>query len=78
MIEIRDYRASDSEALADIFRQETEHKVAVFLEQCILTAITPVSLGIGQMLRAIQLDRNARLRIKQVNFHLSVFVKGDG
>ena len=64
--------------LADIFCQKTQHKIAALLKQGILAAITAVGIRVGEVLRAIQFDRQTRLRIQQVNFHLPAFVKWDG
>ena len=57
------------EALAEVFSQETEHEVTVLLECGILATITPVSLGIGQMLPAVQFDNQVQILAKQIHFH---------
>ena len=67
-----------AQLLADIFCQKTQHKVAALLKQDILAAITAVGIRIGQVLRAIQFDRQTSFRIQQVNFHLPALAKWDG
>ena len=49
------------ETLADIFRQESQDKVAILLEQGILPPVAPIGLEVRQMLRTIQLDGEAGL-----------------
>ena len=44
------------EILTDVFGQEAEDPVAVLLQQSILATITPVGVGVAQMLPAIQFD----------------------
>jgi len=45
--------------LADILGQESQNHITVLLEQRILPSVSPVCLGTGKMLRAVQLDANA-------------------
>ena len=49
----------DVEMLANVFGQEPQHKMAVLLQQLILAPIAPVRLHIGQVLGAVELDRQA-------------------
>jgi hypothetical protein len=46
----------------DIFRQKAQDKIAVLLEDQVLAPIATICLGIGEMLRSIDLDRYAALR----------------
>ena len=66
------------ESLARILGEESQHKVTVFLKQGVFTPITPVGVGIGQMLRSIQFDGDSRLGIQQVHFHMAPAVERNG
>ena len=44
------------EALARVFRQESQDKVSVLLEKSVLPTVAPVGFSIRKMLRAIQLN----------------------
>ena len=50
------------EMFAGVFRQESQYKVAVLLEQDVLAPVPPIGVGVGQMLGAIQLNDHAGLR----------------
>jgi hypothetical protein len=50
------------EALARVLRQETQHKISILLQQGVLPSVPPISVGVGEMLRAIQLNDHARFR----------------
>lgn len=43
----------------------------MFLKKLILPAISTVGCSIGQMLRAVQLDGDARLLAQKIDFHLT-------
>lgn len=75
-------RAQDSiqnvvETLAHILGQESQHEVAVFLQQGVLVAVPAVGIGIGQVLRAVQFHSHPRLRAEEVHFHLAPLVEGN-
>ena len=49
------------ELLTNVFSEESEHKIAVLLQEHILPTVTAIRLGASQMLPAVQLNRHARL-----------------
>ena len=55
---------------AHIFREESQHEIAVFLKQGIFASIAPVSGSAGQVLAAVKFDYETRFRAKQVHFHV--------
>ena len=65
------------EVLSSILRQEPKHHVTVLLKKCILPTVSPISIHVGQMLGAIQLNRQPFLRSEKINFHFAALVKGD-
>jgi hypothetical protein len=50
------------EALARVFRQESQHKISILLEKGVLPPVSPIRVGISEMLRAIQLNDQAGFR----------------
>ena len=66
------------EVLADVFRQEAQHEIALLLQEVVLVPVQAVSLGIGQVVRTIQLNRQARLGAEQVHLHPALAAKGYG
>src|SRR2546422_8338735 len=62
---------------AHILRQESQYEISVLLQQCIFAPIPAVRFGVGQMLRAVQLDDDARLRAQEIHLHSSPAVKTD-
>ncbi len=65
------------EVLPDIFGQETQHEAAVFLQESIFPPVTPVSVGVSQMLWTIQFNGQVRFRAIEVNFHFGVRTEPD-
>src|ERR1700731_3261292 len=57
------------EALANIFAEEPQDMITVLLEQSVFTPITPVRVGVVEVLTAIQFDGYVRVRTQQVHFH---------
>jgi len=43
--------------LSNIFCQETQDKVSMFLQQLVLPAVTAIGVCVGQMLGAIEFNR---------------------
>jgi len=66
------------QALTEVFREETEHEIAVLLERGVLATVAPVGFGVSQMLSAIQFDDQAQFVAKQIYFHAASRVKRDG
>jgi hypothetical protein len=66
------------EILTDVFGQESEDPIAVLLKQSILATIAPVGVRITQMLAAIQFDGEAWPLAKQINFHATPSIEGNG
>lgn len=62
---------------AHILRQESQYEISVLLQQRIFAPITAVGFGVGQMLRAVQLDDDARLCAQEIHLHSSQAVKTD-
>ena len=62
---------------AHILRQESQYEISVLLQQGIFAPIPAVRFGVGQMLRAVQLDDDARLRAQEIHLHSSPAVKTD-
>ena len=60
---------------ARIFRQEAQNEISILLQQGIFSPVTPVSLGISQMLRTVQFDDHIRLRTKEVHLHFPIAVE---
>jgi len=50
--------------LSNIFRKKPQHKIAILLQQSILTPVTPVCFGVCEMLFPVQLNSYARVRAK--------------
>ena len=50
------------EVLAGVFRQKSQYKVSMLLEQRILAPVPPIRVNISEMLGPIQLNDHARLR----------------
>jgi hypothetical protein len=48
--------------LSNIFCKKPQHKIAILLQQSILTPVTPVCFGAGKMLLPVQLNSYARPR----------------
>ena len=48
--------------LAHIFGEEPQHEVTVFLQEKVFAPVATVSLGISQMLTAVELDSDAGIR----------------
>ena len=66
------------QALAHVLRQESQHEIAVVLEQGILSPVTAVSLGIAEMLRAIQFDDDTGMLAQEIDLHFSSAVERNG
>jgi len=49
------------EALANIFRQKSQYKIAILLKQSIFPPVAPVGFGVPKVLRAIQFNDNTVL-----------------
>ena len=48
------------ETLSHVFRQEAQHEVAVLLQQNVLPPVSPIGVGVIQILATIQFDRYPR------------------
>ena len=57
----------DVQMLAEVLGKEAQDKAAVLLEQRILATVAAVGGGIGQVLRAVDLDGDLQLRAEQVD-----------
>lgn len=44
------------EAPAQVFHQEAPNKLSILLEQGVFPPVSPITVGVGEMLRAIQLN----------------------
>ena len=55
--------------------KKSKYKIAVLLQQSILTPVAPISFGARKMLFTIQLNRYTRIRAQQVHFHSSPTIK---
>ena len=66
------------EMFADVLSEESQHDVAIFLKQHVLAPVATIGLGISQMLASVNLNRDARFRIKKIHFHVSHPSKGIG
>src|SRR6202012_1588772 len=56
-------------------REESEHQIAVLLQQDVLAAIAAVGLGACKVLLAVQLDRYPRIFAKKVYFRVGVVIE---
>src|SRR4051812_14615722 len=65
------------ELLAGVFRQESQYKISMLLEQGVLPAVASVRLGIGEMLRAIQFNDRVCIHAQKVHLHFPVAVERD-
>ena len=65
------------EALADVFRQEPQHEITVFLQHQILSAIPAIGIGSGQMMRTVQFNGQIRFRTYQIDFHGPMSIEGN-
>lgn len=61
----------------DILGKKSQHEIPILLEKKILPSVSPISFAIGQMLGAVQLDRQACLHIEQIDFHFAMVIKLD-
>ena len=66
------------QVLAEVFGQEAEHEISMFLERGVLAPVATVSLGISQMLSAIQFDHQASSLAEQIHFHSALCIERDG
>jgi hypothetical protein len=65
------------QVLAEVFGKESEDEITVFLECDVLPTVTPVSFGVGQMLRSVQFDYQAQFFAKQIHFHAALCIERD-
>jgi len=63
------------EAFASVFRQKAQDEISVLLQQRIFPPVAPVSFGVSQMLRSVQIDHHAGLHAKQIHLHSSPAIK---
>ena len=66
----------DVQMLAEVLGKEAQDKAAVLLEQRILATVAAVGGGIGQVLRAVDLDGDLQLRAEQVDLDLAPAIEG--
>ena len=64
--------------LVDIFDEEPQDEVAVFLEEKIFAAVTAVGVGTVEMLGPVEFDGNSLIGAQQVDFHVSPAAEGNG
>ena len=62
----------------NIFCKKPKHKIAVLLQQKILSTVAPVRFDAGKMLFAVQLNRDTCIRAQQVHFHSPPTVERNG
>jgi hypothetical protein len=65
------------EAFADVFGEEPQHQPPVLLKQRILPPVATVGVRVGQVLTAVQFDREAGFRTEQIHFHDAPPIEGD-
>jgi predicted RNA binding protein YcfA (HicA-like mRNA interferase family) len=64
------------EGRASVIRQEPPDEVAALLQQLVFAAVAPAHDGVPEMLGAIQLDRDTRIRAQRINLQASSPVEG--
>ncbi len=57
------------EARAQVLSEETKHEIAVFLQSRIFTTVSPVCVGVAQVLSAVELDHQAFFFEEKIDFH---------
>ena len=65
------------EAFRQIFGEETQDVAAVFLEQSVLATVAAIGGGVGEVLRAVDLDGELEPGAEQIYLHLAPVVEGD-
>ena len=65
------------EPRAEVVGQETKDEIAVFLQSRIFATVSPVCVGIGQVLAAVELDHQALFLEEKIDFHRARAVKRD-
>ena len=63
------------EIFAYILGEETQHEIAILLEQLVLATISAIGIGAFQVLRTIQLDGDACIGAQQVDFQSTPIVE---
>src|SRR5438445_9076488 len=59
----------------DVLSEKSQHEVSTLLKHCVLAAIPPVSVGIAQVLGAVQLNDNTSFFTKEIHFHMPKIVE---
>jgi hypothetical protein len=65
------------EVLANIFRKEAQNKIAILLQQAVLSAIATIGSGVRKMLRAVEFNGNSKSLVQEVDLHLTLPIERD-
>jgi hypothetical protein len=63
---------------SNIFCKKPKYKIAILLQESILSPVAPVRFHSGKMLFAVQLNRYSRIRAQQVHLHPPQTVERNG
>jgi hypothetical protein len=64
------------ESLDHVRCEEAEYEIAVLLQELVLAPVPAISIGIGEVLRAVQLHSNTALGTEEIDLHLTASVEG--
>ena len=56
---------------AEVLRKKPEDEVSMALQELVLSTITAIRLGIGEMLRTVQFDNKSSFSTEKVHLHLT-------
>jgi hypothetical protein len=72
------YGIQDSvQIFAKIFCKKPQNKIAVLLQEAILSAVSSVRFGIGKMLLSIEFYDEAQWLADKIDFHFALTIEGD-
>ena len=63
---------------ADIFGEESQYEVAVFLQQRVFVSVASVGLGIRQVLRSVNFDHKTGFRTQEIDIHPTAGTEPNG
>ena len=63
--------------LTKIFCKKPQDKVAVLLQEAILSAVSSVRFGVGEMLFSVQFNNEAQSLTDEIDFHFALAIERD-
>ena len=63
---------------AHVLGEESQHEIAVLLEQDVFAPVAAIGVGVGQVLRTVQFDHDSQIPTEQIHFHSPAPIEGDG